>query len=98
MESCGYFSGGGHDTQDPYRPLASLANRNVDSELKVPAITVGTSFDDATSLAAGHGDERALWVLRGDTGTFDGVRATRLDPESGTWAPEVDVQNGFNPV
>jgi len=63
-----------------------------------PAMVVGTTFDDATSLAAGHGDEGALWVLWGDTGSFDGVRATRLDPESGTWAAGISVENAFNPV
>ena len=32
MESVGYVSGGGHGTQDPHRPLAALASRNVDTE------------------------------------------------------------------
>lgn len=63
-----------------------------------PAVTVSATFDDVTGLAAGQGDDGALWVLRADAGSFDGVRASRLDPESGSWSSEVSVENASNAV
>lgn len=63
-----------------------------------PAITVGTTFDDVTSLAAGPGADGALWVLHADAESSGAVRAARLDPESGVWAAEIIVENASNPV
>jgi len=61
-------------------------------------VEVGATFDDATNLVMGRGSDTATWAIWAEVNGIEAVRATRLDPATGVWAPDVLVQSSFDPA
>ncbi|MEM6992081.1 MAG: hypothetical protein AAF721_16340 [Myxococcota bacterium] len=56
-------------------------------------VEIGSTFDQAASLVSGRGADGATWAIWAEFDGLEAVRAARLDPVTGVWAPDVSVES-----